>query len=411
MFSFPAAFTAPFHKQGFVWLWASSALGSLGMIISQLVLGWIALEQTNSSAAVGAVFAARFAPPMLLGLPAGLVADMFDRRKLLILAYLGSAGVPVLAIGLANRSRMELLVLLGIAAAFGVFDTLRTTAAQAYVYDTVGTRQATTAIALTLMTGQAFGILAGLTAGTILDQQGATAAFLALCIVALAAGALLLPMHSLPIQQRLLPRDWKEIFRASAWLIQNRSIRMLVLVVAATEVFAFSSSALLPTFARDVFGAGASGLGWIYVARSIGGLIGLMILASLPGHAQGRRLLFALAVLFGASLVAFAATADFSLALALSALVGVSIAGVDVLAQALLQHNVPDDQRGSAIGVWLISTGFGPLGNLEIGFLAALLGASFAQAVNGGILVVIILGLAYAAWREGHLEAGSTDAH
>jgi MFS family permease len=393
LISLPATFTAPFRTRGFIWLWASSSFGTLGMIISQLALGWIVLQQTNSSAAVGAVYAARFTPPMILGLPAGLIADMFDRRKLLILANLGSAIIPFIAMGIASMGRLSFAALLAIAIGFGIFDALRTTASQAYVYDTVGTRQATSAITLSLLAGQVFGILAGLAGGALLDQYGIIVAFLALGVIDLAAAGLLLPIHGQVVQQRLLSRDWNEVVRASVLLSRNGTVRLLAVVIAATEVFAFSSATLLPTFARDVFASGASGLGSLYVARSVGGTICLFVLASLPRQAQGRRLLLALCALFGASLIGFSAAAGFHLALVLAVLTGVSIAGIDALALALLQHNVADDQRGSAIGVWLLSTGFGPFGDLEIGAAAAMIGAPLAQAVNGAVLVAIIIGL------------------
>ncbi len=388
---FLVTFTTPFRRRGFTWLWLSSAFGTLGMIISQLVLGWVALQQANSSLAVGAVLAARFAPPVALGLPAGLLADLFDRRKLLFLAYLGSAFVPLLAILLIRRGQLDLPALLGIAVLLGIFDTLRTTTSQASIYDIVGTGQATTAISLTLLAGQVFGVLAGLVGGNVIDQFGPMAAFLALGIIDLMAALLLFPIRGLALQQQMLTRGWEEILHASTLLIRNNSVRSLAFIIAATEAFAFSSTALLPTFARDVFNTRASGLGFFYSARSLGGILGSIILASLPSKTLVQRLLVYLSAFFGISLVAFSSTKDFSLALVLSGLIGVAIASVDALALSLLQHSVTGSQRGSAIGVWLICTGFGPIGDIEIGYLAAAIGAPLAQAVNGAILVAILL--------------------
>jgi MFS-type transporter involved in bile tolerance (Atg22 family) len=71
-------------------------------------------------------------------------------------------------------------------------------------------------------------------------------------------------------------------------------------------------------------------------------------------------------------------------------IVGVSAAGHDAMSQILLQLNVEEEQRGRAMGIWQLSIGFGVIGSMTLGTLAEAYGASFAQSVFGGIMVLIV---------------------
>src|SRR5262249_56050416 len=66
---------------------------------------------------------------------------------------------------------------------------------------------------------------------------------------------------------------------------------------------------------------------------------------------------------------------------------GACAAGFDVLQQTLMQLAVPDDQRGRAMGIWVLGISSAPLGHLELGTLVAALGAPAALAVNGVVVL------------------------
>jgi hypothetical protein len=168
-------------------------------------------------------------------------------------------------------------------------------------------------------------------------------------------------------------------------------IGLLIAIALVVEVFAFSGMALDPVFAGAVFAVGPLGLGAILTARAVGRISGAGVLALVGPRAEIGRWLAAAVALFGAGLVGFALAPAFDAALALVWVAGVAGVVVDVLEQTALQAGVSAASRGRATGLWVLTVGVGPLGVLEVGVVAQLLGARLAQASNG--LLVAIFGL------------------
>ena len=96
---------------------------------------------------------------------------------------------------------------------------------------------------------------------------------------------------------------------------------------------------------------------------------------------------------FGLGLTAFAASTSFVLSLAVLVVVGAAMAGVDTLSQTLVQRNVDDTERGSAMGIWFFAIGFGPIGLVGLGAAASAFGAPAALAVSGILLASFAVGL------------------
>jgi MFS family permease len=156
------------------------------------------------------------------------------------------------------------------------------------------------------------------------------------------------------------------------------------------EVFAFSSDVLLPSFARDVFEVGESGLGIMTAVRNVGGVVGVLVLAGISTRVRQGPLLAFACVAFGLGLVAFAGSPSFALSLFVLFVIGMMWASVDSLLPTLLQYSVRDEERGASVGVWNLSRGLGPLGHLEVGAIAGAIGTSLALTINGGLIVVLI---------------------
>jgi hypothetical protein len=171
----------------------------------------------------------------------------------------------------------------------------------------------------------------------------------------------------------------------------DRTLLVLMLLTAGAEVLGFAHQALLPSLSRDVLRTGPEGLGAMNAARAVGGIVGLA--ASMRGLVRGGGALFvAVLVSFGASLIALAA-APYLVGLTgvLVVVVAANAAGAlaDLLAQSLLQQSVPDHLRGRAGGAWVVAIGFAPLGQVQIGALASLLGVSAALGLSGLTLVLL----------------------
>ena len=175
-------------------------------------------------------------------------------------------------------------------------------------------------------------------------------------------------------------------------ITRNRRVALIALVVVMAEVLGFSSLTVFPTFTRDVLHSDAAGLGALAMARNIGAIAVLLLLArvGLGGTHGGRLILLAVSAL-GLGLTAFALSSSFALSFAVLVLVGAAMAGVDTLSQSLLQRNVDDAERGSAVGIWFFAIGFGPLGLVGLGAAANALGAPTALAISGALLVLFAI--------------------
>lgn len=382
-----------FGLPGFAGAWVSASAGAFARTVAQVTLGWLALETTGSPLMVGVVLAARSAPQLLLGLPAGALSDYFERRRLIV-TISGVVALTSFIFGLVSAlGALSFPLVVAAALLLGSLETLRTTATQAYVFDLVRAARAANGLALANMGGHLFGILAGLAAGGALERYGGAAAFgLVALATAIGAGSLL-PGRSLVSAREARTRPRPDLARAARLLLRERLIAVLALTVLVGEVFGFSFQTLLPTFARDVFEIGAGGLGVLISTRSIGAVLGLLLLARLGTGDRSGPALLGLTGGFGLALASFAQSPTFGLALPLMLVVGAFGSAVDSLGQTLLQRTVADRERGAAMGIWVFSIGFAPFGHLALGATAGLLGAPLALSASGLTLGLVSLAL------------------
>jgi MFS family permease len=381
-----------FGLPGFAGIWASASAGAFARIVTQVSLSWLALEATGSPFMVGFVLAARMAPQLVLGLPAGALADWFERRRLIVAIGGLTVLAGLLAAGGALAGLLAFPALVAAALIFGGLDMLRTTATQAYVYDVVQSDRAANGLALTNMGGHLFGALAGLVAGFALERSGGAAAFGLVALAAAVGATSLLLSRSPAVEPVVRPdRARPNLARAAVLLARHRLIAALALAIVLAELFGFSSITLMPTFARDVFAVGAAGLGALMTARSVGGVLGLLLLARLGTGQRSGLVLLGVCGGMGLALALFALSPLYGLALVLMLVVGAFASGLDSLGQILLQRTAPDRERGAAMGIWVFSIGFAPFGHLTLGVAAGALSAPQAQAAAGGLLVLIAL--------------------
>ena len=131
--------------------------------------------------------------------------------------------------------------------------------------------------------------------------------------------------------------------------------------------------------------------------RQAGGLIGLWLLAGLGATRRKGLLMFATAIGFGVGLMAFSLAGNIYTFLLVLLFTNACAHSVDTLYKTLMQDLVPDEERGRAMGSWVLSIGFAPVGHVGVGALAGAVGAPMALLINGatltGISVMTMLGL------------------
>jgi len=379
----------PFRSAAFRWLWCSTLASSGAQQMERTTTAWLALQAGGGAFAVGLVFAARSLPSLLFGLAAGTIADRADRRRQL-LAVAGAALSLMAIIGwLVGAGTVRIWQVIAISFAAGCLQVSDTPARQALVLDTAPRATAPNAMALNALAARLSGALGALGAGLLIPLIG-----VAHCYFVIAAGygvvgvlitALRVPQGSrVPIIHPPFGRALRDAVRL---ITAIPAVRTLTISGIACEVFAFSYGSALPVIARDVLRAGPEGLGTLNAAVSVGGTVALVLLSMMAGRVRREPLIGGIFVMYGASLMALAATHDLKIAAAVLVVTGICAGAFDVLQQTLIQMAVPEEQRGRAVGIWVLGVGSAPVGNIEMGALIATLGAPGALLINGALAV------------------------
>lgn len=385
---------AAFRVKGYPALWLSGAASGFGWSVTQVAIGWVMLAASDSILAVGATFALRLVPALLLGVPLGGLVDRFDRRLTLIFVQLAVVVPLLLAAVIAVTGTLGVAELLVLSLVLGVADTLRGTATQTYSFDLAGAGGATNAIALGNLGIFLAGSVGSIAGGVALQALGVASPFVLAAAMATLAAVCLVPGGARARRERPAPHVAPSFRRSMTLILRNRHVALIALVVVLGEVFGFSSLTVFPTFTRDVLDSDAAGLGTLTTARYIGAIAALLLIARAGlARSGGGRLLLVTTGALGLGLTAFALSSSFALSFVLLLVVGAAMAALDTLGQSMLQRNVDDAERGSAMGIWYFAIGFGPLGLVGLGAAANVIGAPMALAISGAILALVALGL------------------
>ena len=380
------------------YLGAGTLLNSVGMMGEVVVLGWLALELTDSPFLVGAAMGARALPLFFVGVPAGVIADRLPRHRLLIATGAGQALVTALMGVLALTGTVSLAQLVLLTFVGGTLRGLEHAARQSYAHDVVGAAGLVSGLAILGVAMRAGWLVGSLGAGAIIARYGSGHAYLFVAAAYLAGGLTMLPARAVTPAASSgsdSPSGSDSIWRGITSFVdavnRDRMLLVLMMLTGGAEVLGFAHQALLPSLARDVLHTGPEGLGTLNAARAVGGI--LAMLASMRGFTAGSGALFvAVLVSFGGSLIALGVApyvVGFIGVVLLVLLANAAGALADLLAQSLLQLRVPAHLRGRAGGAWVVAIGLAPLGQIQIGALASLFGVSAALGASGLGLVAL----------------------
>ncbi len=380
---------ASFGYRDFRFLWGGGVFHALSWGMEMVALGWLVLELTDEPFLVGVAFAAGMAPFFFLGIVSGSVADRVNRRVFLRFVYLGGSGVAGIMAILMFMDVVQIWPIILLAGVAGCLKAFFGTVSQAYAYDIVGPERSLNGLAL-MSSSHRFGALIGsLGSGFVIREVGIEGQYVLIGATYIVGMVVLLGTreagqaavrHPRPVFENLV--GWVRLIR------QNRVLLALMYLAAVTEIFGFTHQSAMPVFAREVLGVGSVGLGVMSATVQVGGLAGLFSLARLRNSGKKGLYAFLSAGGFGLGLMAFSLYENFIFYLFVIAVVNACATAADTLYKTLMQENVPNEQRGRAMGSWVLAIGTAPSGHLEVGWVAGMLGAPRAMLINGGILAI-----------------------
>lgn len=391
----PSSGFAPLKQRVFAVLWVATVVGNTGSFIRDVASSWLVTDFSNAPAAVAMVQAAGTLPIFLLAIPAGVLSDILDRRKFLILIQFLLAAVSIClmllsAAGLQTISSLVALTFLG-----GVGAALMAPTWQSIVPELVEKPDLKSAVALNSLginISRSIGPAAG---GLLLAYFGAAVTYGVDVISYVFVIAALFWWKRPAGTDDALSEKFFGAFRAG--LRYARASRELhIVLLRAAVFFAFSSAVwgLLPLVARNVLGGSASFYGVLLGAVGAGAICGALVMPRL------RQRFDADALLLGAAIITAIAMGVLSLAppqwVAILVLLALGAAWITALttlngaAQAIL----PNWVRGRSLAVYLtVFNGAMTAGSLGWGAVAELTGVPFTLVA--GALGLTVSGLIF----------------
>ena len=358
-----------------------------------VLIGWLALDTTQSSSWVGIAFALYYLPNIIFGIIGGGIADRFPRRGLLQGLDFGAAGLIILFSVLFVNQTPQAPLVLALTLVLGSLRAIKNPVRLALAYDFAGRQQATRALSGISVASRIGMLIGAIAIGVLTDRFGVAAALILMALMHTAAAGALTGIRSrnqrvaadnTPLWQNL--SDYVREFRV------NRVLLMLVLVTAGIELFGTSYTSALPELATSRLALRADGLGLMHAAQASGGLlIGLLLFAVSP-QKRRTRIYGICVLLLGISIITLGHVSDIPTVLLTLAVVSAMISAWDILTQSMMQSCVPNHLRGRSMGAWMFAIGSSPLGQLEMGFLVTAIGIGPALYLNGfGVLLVILI--------------------
>ena len=341
---------------------------------------------------LGLLGAAQFVPLFLLTPVAGVAADRFDRRRVVLFANMIDGGIALALAFATAADALTLPLLFALAAAHGAARVFNGPALSAIAPNIVPPALLPKAIALSSMAWQAATVIGPAAGGFLFAESHSLPYFVA---AGLLLGSALLIMSVRPVRAvHEGPRrhPLRQIVDGFAFVRRERFLFGCI-TLDLFAVLLGGATAMLPVFARDILHVGPEGLGLMRGAPAVGAALVAAWLSWRPLESNvGVKMLWAV-VGFGAATIVFALSRNFALSLAMLGLLGAADMISVFVRNSLIQLNTPDAMRGrvSAISGLAVSAS-NELGEFRAGLMAALLGAVGAVAIGGvGAIVVTAL--------------------
>ena len=364
-------------------------------------INWHIYTLTRSKLALGAVGLVRVLPIIFCSLIGGVVADVVDRKKLIITSQtimLLSAGALAAVTASGLKSIWPIYLVTAISSAALAFDN---PARQALLPALVPARHFPNAVSLGIIIFHISMIGGPALAGLVLSEYGPALVYAlnAVSFLALICGVLLIRASGRTEREenRAAPRVSISALREGLNFVWRTPIIVQTMTLDFVATFFASATVLLPVFAVDILHVGARGYGVLGASPAIGAVITGLVMARIrPLRKQGATILGSIAV-FAAATIAFGYSRVFWFSMLMLALVGAADTVSTVLRQTIRQLVTPNYLRGRMTSVNMIFFMGGPqLGELEAGALAALIGAPLAVATGGiGCLIAVALALVW----------------
>jgi MFS family permease len=410
---------AALRHRNFRLLWIGQIISFSGSMMQTAAILWhvsLLAPEGHKGLALGTVGLVRFLPIVFFSMVSGVAADVYDRRKVMLITQ-SIMGILAAVLGFLAWSGIQsvwpIYLLAGLTGIAGTFDG---PARQSLIPNLVPRADLPNAISLNTIMFQIASVIGGPAFGIAMAVGGIALAYWMNALSFLCVIVALLMMRDV---QGKGTRDGTgtpgtmslaAAMEGLRFVFSRPLIRSSMLLDFFATFFA-SANTLLPIFAQDILRVGEHGYGWLYAAQAVGALAASAAMVRLVDRVERRGLwlLWSVAA-FGLATLAFGLTTSFWVMFTCLALTGAADTISMVFRNVIRQMETPDHVRGRMVGVNMVFFMGGPqLGELEAGLVANWFGAPFS-VVSGGVGCLLATGWLAArtpelrSYRRGHHE-------
>jgi MFS family permease len=391
-----------FGHRNFRLFFAGQAVSLVGTWMQQVAQGWLVLTLGGDAFALGLVATAQFLPVMILGLFAGVLADVLPKRQTLIVVQAVMMSLAVVLTILTATGVVEIWMIMVLALLLGCANAVDMPVRQSFAIEMVGQRDVGNAVAINSAMFNGARVVGPALAGLTIGAFGMAPAFAinALSFLAVLIGLSLMRDEELHAA-RLVPRPrsvgavFENLREGLSFVRHTPLVLLAVTTVGLTATFGMNFQVVIPPLAQDALGSDASGYGFLMTASGLGALAAAVALV-IGGKPRPVRIALG-AIVLGVASLGLALSTSYPLSLLLMIPVGAGGITMAATANATIQLAVPDGLRGRVMSVYTtVFSASMPIGGLLMGVLASSVGILEAIAIGG--LLSLLSGLGAMIW-------------
>ncbi len=374
-------------------LWFVSQLWHLPFWMDYIILGWVVLERTDSPFLVALVGACRLLPMGTLGFIAGTQADRWPRKRMLMVTQFLNFVLSA-AMGIALfLDVLELWQMYVGAFLVGIAWAIDYPVRHSMIRDVVPENVVVNAMAINVASWMGSAMVGRWVAGWMLDIAGPGEAYFFIAISVLLG---LLFVIRVPVPSAIkVDRDRepiaKSVILGLKYVWRNGAIRGVLLITLGANTLVFPHIQLHPVFARDVYGVGATGLGFMSGMDGMGSMIGAVVIAALGSMRYRGQIYITGSLILGVGALLFSLAPIYWLALPALLFAGLGQSGFTTMQTTIATTASSPEMRGRAMGAVAMAIGSLPLGMLYMGGLAEWIGAPRAVTYSSIAFLVVVL--------------------
>ena len=360
---------AAFHHRNFQRYFVGQVISSVGSWLQALAVTWLVLDLTGRSDRLGIAVALQFLPLLVLGAPAGVLADRVDNRRLLLVTSSVSAALAVFFGVVISTGHANLWVIYGATLMSGLVLAFERPAMQALLFQLVGPDALPSAVsanssimAVSRLVGPALG-------GAMVATTGVASCFYVNAVSYVAVFVALAGIHRDQLVRRpMASRSGGNLRAALAYVRQRPDVRRPLLVMVVVGLVALNFQTTFPSMVRFGFDRGAGAVGITMSVSAIGSILGGIYAAGI--RPNPRRTLALVVVGFGAMLVVFAASPNYVTFVALGIPLGFASACFQSVDTVAVQRATEPSMQGRVMALHQMAQfGSTPIGALLMGWV------------------------------------------